>query len=162
MTIEKLPKSVQSSDQLQLSIDELDEFAKTLVRTNRQSQAGGKTNISLPELSESSLALLNVLPEEQHNDFEKVGQLVNELREISRVAPVVHFTTSGLASSGLKADITSWFRVNISPFLLVAFHVNPDIAGGMLLRTMNQVYDFSFRTQLLVQSSKIVKVIENV
>jgi hypothetical protein len=162
MTIEKLPKNIQSSDQLQLSIDEIDSYAKMLIRSDQQHGTGAKTDTRLAELTPSSVALLDILPETDRKNPIAIEGLVSALQNIFRSAKVVHITTSGLAPMGLKADITQWFRANISPFILIAFHVSPDIAGGMLIRTMNQVYDFSFRTQLLVQSSKIVKVLENV
>ncbi len=162
MTIEKLPKIIQSSDQLQLSIDEIEGYAKQLIRADQQHGSGAKRSATQTELTDSSRALLSTLPETEQSDPLAIESLANDLRQLLHSAPVVHLTTSGLAPAGLKADITQWFRVNISPFVLIAFHVNPDIAGGMVVRTMSQVYDFSFRTQLLVQSSKIVKVLESV
>lgn len=162
MTIEILPKIIQSSDQLQLCIDEIESYAKMLVRSDQQHGTGVKTEARLAELTPSSMALLDILPETDRKNPSSIEGLVNGLRDVFRFASVVHITTSGLAPAGVKADITQWFRTNISPFILIAFHVSPDIAGGMLVRTMNQVYDFSFRTQLLAQSSKMVKVLENV
>jgi F0F1-type ATP synthase delta subunit len=162
MTIEKLPKIIQSSDQLQLCIDEIETYAKSLIRINQQRSGGSRINAQEEVISKSSLALLDMVPEAERSEAAIVEKLASDLREVLRNSYVVHITTAGLTPTGVKADITQWFRTNISPFILIAFHVSPDIAGGMLVRTMNQVYDFSFRTQLLVQSSKVVKVLENV
>ena len=46
--------------------------------------------------------------------------------------------------------------------ILVEFSVNPDIAGGMVLRSTNRIYDMSFRSLLLNQPEGFTRTLENV
>jgi hypothetical protein len=161
MNIERLPASIQTPDQLQFCADEMRGFVKELVQDGRRKAAGGKHG-PLPMLSAPSLDMLSIIPEKQRTDVAVLEQVANQMKDLLQTSPTVHITIAGSPPPVLKTDITEWFRAHTHPNTLVAFHVNPDLAGGMIVRTVNQVHDFSFRTQLLAHSSKIVEVMERV
>lgn len=161
MTIERLPASIQTPDQLQYCTDEVRGFVKELVQAGRRKAAGGKL-ANLPALSGPSLDLLAIIPAKQRSDVVLLEQVADQMVGMLQSSPTVHISIAGPPPPSLKTDITEWFRANTHPNTLIAFHVNPDLAGGMAVRTINQVHDFSFRTSLLAHSNKIVEVLERV
>ncbi len=161
LKIKILPVSIQTPDNLQFVYDELTNFVNVLTQAGRRKAAGGKPS-ALPTLSAASLEVLRILPEKSRSDVKAIDQIAQELMGIIKAAPVVNITLAGPPPLTLKTALTEWFRQNTNQNTLVAFHVNPDIAGGMVVRTVNEVHDFSFRKGLLAHPEKMIEVIERV
>lgn len=159
--IKSLPASIQTPDNLQYCCDEMFNFVKSLTQAGRRKAAGGKPD-AIPTLSQASLEILKILPENQHADIKAIEGIAAELTAILEHSPVVHVTLAAPPPPTLKVSLTEWFRSNSHANTLVAFHVNPDIAGGMTVRTVNEVHDFSFRTALLAHPEKFLEVLDRV
>jgi len=153
-----LPISVHSTDQLQFCAEELHAHAAAL-RSHRaaQRQAPGESELSL-----DSQALLEQLPREKRGDGAAVEALATELEAMMAHGARVTITLAALASHRLREELVRWCRTNLKSNLLVDFHVNPDIAGGMVVRTTNRVYDFSFRRQLLANPNRFTEILDHV
>lgn len=159
----KLPDSLYSADQLQVCSDELRRYAEALQQGQYQKEAGSKTaKIVLPELSASSYDLLEALPKSKRLDPALVEQICDVLDGWMKTAPVMNITLAAPATHQLKTELVSWFRTNIGPQTILSFHVNPDIAGGIVVRSTNHVYDMSFRRELLKRPEKLIEVIDHV
>lgn len=162
MTSVHLPLAIQSPDQLQLGTDELGRYAEILARTGRQAVATGKDTGRghLSGLSECGLALLALVPEKRRAEATAVEDLAGRLEDLLHSTPTVHLTLATMPPSELRAELTRWFRETIHPAVLLAFHANPRLAGGMTVRTTNRVYDWSFRTPLLKRTDAFIKLLE--
>jgi hypothetical protein len=151
-----LPSSIYSPDHLRFCVDELKAYAAALEERERGSQ------VELPELSVESLDLFGEIKGADSNRSDVVNALVSEMERHLEGAPSVTLTLAAPTPHGLKKELVGWLRQNTSPEVMVEFLVNPDIGGGMTLRTTNKVFDFSFRTKLLTNSVRFTRILEHV
>ena len=154
----RLPVSVYTLDQVQLGMMELQAYASNL----RERSTTQRTNSAHPSLSVEGQALVDELPLAKRADATTLEALATELEEMVAREPRVSLTLAGLASHHLREELVGWLRTNIRPNLLVDFHTNPDIAGGMVVRTTNHVYDFSFRRHLLESPARFTRILDRV
>ena len=76
--------------------------------------------------------------------------------------PVTHVTFAVSPPDTTKFEMVKWFRSQVLPTALLKFHVNGNIVGGMVVRTPNKIFDFSFRKQLVRQKSLIPEIFKRV
>jgi ATP synthase delta (OSCP) subunit len=76
--------------------------------------------------------------------------------------PVTHLTFAVTPPDSTKVEMVKWFRTQIQPTALLKFHVNGNIVGGMVVRTPNKIFDFSFRRQLVRHKSLIPEIFKRV
>jgi F0F1-type ATP synthase delta subunit len=152
-----LPASLHDSDQLLAVAEELHHLAVKLGQARRH---GPKA--ATEELSPPAVAALDLVPEASRADDAAIERLRVQLEHMATAAPVVTLVLAGAASSRLKQELVGWLRQNVHAGLLVNFRVNPDIAGGVVIRTTNHVYDCSFRRPLLANAHKFTEVLERV
>jgi hypothetical protein len=151
-----LPNSIYSPDHLRFCINELKDYAGLLEQRTRGSA------IPLPELSIESTDLLTEIKGADSSRPDVVTALALELQRHLEAAPHVTVTLPAPPPHGLKIELVRWFRANTRPEVMLEFLVNPDIAGGMVVRANSKVFDFSFRSQLLSNSANFVKTLERV
>lgn len=96
-----------------------------------------KTSRGLTEFSE-----LNKFKLTDEKDRTKAIEVVNEL--INK-APVVNVGLAAEPSNLFVVKIANWFRSNINPLVLIQIGLEPTIAAGCTIRTLNRFYDFSLR-----------------
>lgn len=145
-----LPSSIYSPDHLRFCVDELKSYAAALDQRDRGS------TVTLPELSVESADLLTEIKGADANRADVVAALAAELERHLEAAPSLTITLAASAPHGLKMELVKWLRLNVRREVMVEFLVNPDIAGGMVVRTPNRVFDFSFRSKLLDNPKRLV------
>lgn len=155
----KLPPSLYSADQLLIAGEELHHYGVGLAQVRRHDP---KDAVSLNGLSTLAVEALELLPAEQRQQDEAVETLRQQLERLAISAPQITLVLVARAPNKLKEELVAWLRENIHPGLLVNFHANPDIAGGVLIRSTNHIYDCSFRQALLADSARFTKVLEHV
>jgi len=96
-----------------------------------------KSSRSLSRFSElNKLNFLNQGDRQKAIDF--LNYLINEGSQ-------VHISFAADPSIAFLTKITEWFRNNINSLILVNVGLEPSIAAGFMLRTDNQLHDFSLR-----------------
>ncbi len=153
----KLPIKVYSPDHIRFCIEELESYAAVLEKGSRGSTTAGSWGLS----SESS-ALVDMLPKTKQDEPDAMRALVDWLNGYLTASRVLGITLAAPASHKLKEELVLWLRQNVANDILVEFSVNPDIAGGMVLRSTNRIYDMSFRSLLLNQPERFTRTLENV
>ncbi len=151
-----LPSSIYSPDHLRFCIDELKAYADALDQRQRGS------NAVVPELSVESTDLFVEIKGADSSRADVVNALVSEMEHHLAAAPSVSLTLAATAPHTMKRELVSWLRKNTSPEVMVEFLVSPDIGGGMIMRTTNKVFDWSFRTRLLKEPVRFTRVLERV
>lgn len=156
--IKALPAPVYSPDHLRFCAEELTRYASEVGRALRS-----KRPIPEEPASAESRALLELLPASSKKPLQQqLQELVADLESLQQTAPVVHLTLVAPAPYRLKQELVGWVRANLSPVALVAFSANPDIAGGVVVRAGDRVFDESFRTKLSHSSARLTELLTNV
>lgn len=88
--------------------------------------------------------------------------LLKELTRYSQASQLVTITLAAPAPSSLKGTLVEWFRKNVSPGVLVAFHINSTILGGMVVQYGSHVFDWSFRRQIIANKDAFPEVLKHV
>ena len=83
-------------------------------------------------------------------------ELLEFLHHLKTKAPVVHISFSTEPSLLFMGKIVDWFRQNIHSQVLVNVGLQPSIAAGCVVRTPNQVFDFSLRKRLVEKRSLLI------
>ncbi len=152
----KFPNGVYSVDQILAISEELHAYANELAAQRHGSPAGGPIS-----LSPRAEAVLELLPQDKRDDA-SVEQWRMELEKLANTAPTVTLVLAAAATPGLKQELVGWLRENVHPYLLVNFRVNPDIVGGIVIRSVNHVYDCSFRKALLAHPENFTRLLVHV
>lgn len=137
-----LPTSIVSPtdvSRLLREIEALDSyFQQTEIRSSGEQQAAA------PRLSKLMDNLtndnrLNVLHSEHRVFLQKSLELLHES------APVVHMSFSVDPPGSYTQKIVGWMRSNIHSTVLITVGLQPNIGAGCVVRTTNQIFDFSLR-----------------
>lgn len=117
-----------------------------------QAAIKGASTKSVPQASLQLISLiddnkLNLLRKEDRN---RLIQFMNMLRD---KAPVVHASFATDPKPDFLMKITSWYRREAHPYVLLQVGLQPNIAAGCVFRTTNKYFDFSFKRHF--QDSKM-------
>lgn len=151
-----LPDSIYSPDHVRACIDELEHYAAILTKRAR----GGRS--VLPELSPAAKALLAEMKGADASRADVITALAAELSRHLEAAPKVTLVVAAPPSRGLKRELVDWWRAETVREVMVEFEVNPDIAGGVVVRTASKLFDYSFRTKLLADPAAFTRILEHV
>jgi F0F1-type ATP synthase delta subunit len=150
----KLPDSLYSVDQVLAVAEELHQYGRQV--------AGRGSKVDTKELSPAAADLLATLPAGQRDESPAIEELREGLEELAATAAVITLVLAASPSAQLKQELTSWLRTNVRPRLLVNFHVDPEIAGGIVIRSTNHIFDNSFRSALIANQAQFTKVLGRV
>jgi hypothetical protein len=92
--------------------------------------------------------------------MESLERLLDFLKKLD--LPEVHVMLAALPNRAQRAKLAGWFRTNVTPHLLVSFVADRNLGGGVVVRTPNRVFDFSWKQQLLAGHAKLPEILKNV
>ena len=72
-------------------------------------------------------------------------RLASQLKFVRRTAPVVQISFASDPTKQALRPLIRWFRENGHPNTLISVGVQPNIAGGCVIRTATQTFDFSLQ-----------------
>lgn len=85
------------------------------------------------------------------------------IEELKKMKPVtVHIVMAALPGDDLKQKLVAWFRTNCRPDALIGFSADRTIGGGIIVRTPNRIFDYSFRERLAKGRYKLPELVRNV
>jgi hypothetical protein len=157
-----LPPTLYSPRQVDAYQVELDAYLEWLRESERKSRGGGNVSAGRSPLSAEVLQVLDQFSEGRPTAIAQVERFIGWLKAIKQSTPLVHVTLPTFAGADMKQKIVGWFRENIAPNVLVSFSVDRTILGGLIIRTANQIYDFSFVRALLDNRSKLPEIVRRV
>lgn len=91
---------------------------------------------------------------------EQRQQLIQQLNLVRKTAPVAQITFANEPNRSTLMMLIKWFRENGHPNTLISVGVQPEIAGGCIVRTQTKTFDFSFAKKLKYSPIKIETKIE--
>ena len=135
-----LPVAIVGTVDLNRLLRELKQLQATLQAQVLRSE--DKATKTLPKLSLllDEFVQVNKLDLLQATDQKRTIQF---LEEIQKDAPKIHVSFSADPSPQFMAKLTTWFRSNIHPTLLITVGLQPGIGAGCVVRTANKYFDLS-------------------
>ena len=152
------PASVVGKLEVSRLIQEVEQIDNDLITFSVHERVGAQNHWQLvlsPQL-EDLLSLNSV----DINDSHQRRQLIVFLRILKDKAPVVHLTFATAVDRESLQKIADWLRSQVHPQVILSIGLQPNLVGGVYIRTENQVHDFSLRSKLDGQSHLIAKQVE--
>lgn len=113
----------------------------------------------MPTMSRSLSDFLDMNKLDLSDDQARM-QAKERLREFKDKAPVVHLTFATDADPEVLQQLVTYFRTEIHPQTLLSIGLQPNLVGGVYVRTPNHVHDFSVRALLKNKRDIMVHEIE--
>ena len=151
----KLPASLVTKHQFIHFLNDFEIFDEAMTAYEIKASTGAENNPMPAEdqritqfLGENNLA---------SNDSGARANVVETLRSIRKVAPIVHMTFSAEADPASLADVAAWFRETMHPHALLEVGLQPHLVAGAYIRSQNKVYDYSLRARIVGQRASLVE-----
>lgn len=144
-----IPNELYSPDLINLALFELDRYTSAV----RNAEA---RTMSTPE-PPTGLARVFTAMSVNPGNLQDLEDLKTQLKAYLEKSPTVNVILSSQPNNSVKQQITQWFRQQISPNILLNFSVRSDIGGGVIVMAGSRIYDFSFKSALLANKSKIAE-----
>lgn len=147
-----LPTAIVSPIDLNQVIRELQAADEVLQQAGLRK--GGEA-VKLPRVER----LLNEVAEANKTNLlvaEDRQLLLAFLTKLKDQAPVMHISFNADPSVAFLQKLITWIRQELHPLALVRVGLLPTIGAGCVLRTTNQVFDFSLRQQFDKQQQILI------
>lgn len=153
-----LPPSVASRIDMARLVEEIERIDSDLITR----QVHEKVGVSGDEELRLSAQASDFLAANQIDIYDSHARtnLIQELKRTKNSAPTVHVTFATEADQDSLAKLIDWIRRSIHPQSLLVVGLQPSLVGGVYVRTANQVFDLSVRSQLSGGRDIIVKELE--
>ena len=154
-----LPQAVYSPELLESVIFEIHQYLDWYRQADVQKKVGSKA-VEEPTHSAETVLTIEAWTSGKKLTLESLEELVKVLQELK--LPVVHVTLAALPNHTQRTQLVDWFRLNTAPNLLLAFVADRNLGGGIVVRTPNHVFDYSWRQKLVEGRDKIPGIVRNV
>jgi F0F1-type ATP synthase delta subunit len=158
----KLVPEVASTQDLKSLINEIKDYAKWFEHNAIKQRVGLTKLDDAPELSPAATSMLKEWTAKNPLNRSSLSQLTEHLERFAHSTTQVTITLAAPPTRPVKQTLVTWCRENLSPEILINFEFSSMILGGMVFRIGSQIYDWSFRSQILESSNKFTKVLRNV
>jgi len=122
------------------------------------STAQAKRSLSKPSAQLTALMETNKLPADETT----LMTLLEELQRIYKIAPQIRMTFANEPDPEALEKLVAWFRSEANPNTFLLVGIQPMLAGGCVIRTPRQRYDFSLRKCFMDHSTKLVEALAHV
>lgn len=148
-----LPADISSPDQLGEVLLELQD----VVTAVRSAQARTTQGAIEPPVLSGDLAQLIQRTNVNVGDIAALEALAQDIRRTLDTAPTAHILLSATPTRSMKRTLTTWFRTEIDPQILLSFAARSDLGGGAVIQVGSHLYDFSFRRTILDHKSRLTE-----
>ncbi len=155
----ELPTAIYSQELLESVTYEIEQYLAWYRQARIQHKVGTKPAPEPTYSAETSLAIKAWFTS-QKPTIEALEELVAHLRGLK--LPVVHVTLAALPNHEQRAQLVDWFRRTAGHPVLVSFVADRNLGGGVMVRTPNRIFDYSWREQLVTGRSKLAEIINRV
>lgn len=153
-----LPSSIATKRDVARLLHELEQIDSALTAAEVKTKVGvtiqgtvGMSDQMTSFLAENHLTL---------DDHRVRSQLIVRLGHLKDTMPVVHITFASEADNDSLGQLVSWVRQSVHPQAIIAVGLQPDLIGGIYIRTPNRIHDLSTRAQLKDARHLIVEELE--
>ena len=155
----KLPASVYSPSLVESVVYETGQYLDWYRETKVHKTIGAKA-AEEPSFTGETVQTIEAWFDGKKPTVSGIEELLTHLRALN--LPVVHVTMAALPNHSQRASLVDWFRVQVSPDALIAFVADRNLGGGVMVRTPNHVFDYSWRQRLVEGRDKLAGIIKHV
>jgi hypothetical protein len=155
----QLPVAIYSPQSLETVTYEAEKYLEW-AREALVHQKVGAASVPEPNFSAETVMVVESWLGGNKPTISSLEELVECLKNLQ--PPVIHVTLAALPSRPQRVQLIDWFRANISSAALVSFVADRSLGGGVIVRTPNHLYDYSWRAQLLAGRGRLAEIIHNV
>ncbi len=154
-----LPPAVYSPALLESVIYDI-QFYLDWVRQNQIRKTVGAHAKDEPGHSAETVLVIEAWLAGKPATLESLDALLEHLRHLK--LPEVHLMLAALPNRPQREALVSWFRTNVTPHLLVSFVADRNLGGGLVVRTPNRVFDYTWKQQLVAGRAKLAEILKRV
>lgn len=154
-----LPAAVYSPQLLESVMYDLQVYLDWIRQNQIRKQVGAKPKDE-PNHSDETVLVIEAWQNGRPPTIESVQDLLAHLRGLK--LPQVHITLAALPNHAQRQSLVDWFRTNTTPHLLVSFIADRNMGGGVVIRTPNRVFDYSWRQELVAGRDKLAGIVRRV
>jgi hypothetical protein len=155
----ELPGAVYSSQLLESVTFDIEHYLDWYRDTKIKKKVGAKSAEEPTHSAETVLVIESWLAGKPPT-VESLEALVKYLRELK--LPEVHIMLAALPNRSQREALVDWFRANTTPHLLISFVADRNLGGGVVVRTPNRVFDFTWKQQLVASRDKLAGIVKRV
>lgn len=155
----ELPTAIYSPELMESVTYELEQYLDWYRSTRIQKTVGAKP-VEEPTHSAETVLVIEAWLEGKTATTETIEALVAHLKELK--LPVVHLTLAALPNHSQRVQLVDWFRNNVSHGLLISFVADRNLGGGLVVRTPNRIFDYTWKEQLIAGRDKLPGIIHAV
>ena len=155
----ELPEAIYSPQLLDMVIYELEEYNQWYRASQISTKVGVASAAKEPNHSQETVLVINAWQKAHKSESVSFDDLLKVLKNLD--LPVVHVTLAALPNHLQRTQIVRWFQNLSEPRPLLLFSADRTLGGGVIVRTPNHIYDWSFRQSLEDARSNLAKVVAN-
>lgn len=156
------PALVSRADLARLAreVEALDnELEAQKVRAHSSNGANQHVSYHMPTMTRSLSDFIELNKLDLADDRGRMT-LKEQLRALKDKAPVVHMTFASEADLDVLRQLVAYMRKEFHPQALLSVGLQPNLVGGVYMRTPSHVHDFSVRSRLKTKRGIIGRELE--
>jgi F0F1-type ATP synthase delta subunit len=103
-----------------------------------------------------ALAIDNQIDLRDENQCRKLQKALEDLKD---QAPSLHISFPSDPAPEILQKMVTWFRREVHPHIIIQVGLQPTIAAGVVIHTVNRRYDFSLRRHLMNHRQELIGVL---
>ena len=153
----ELPEAVYSPQLLEIVIYDLEQYNEWFRSSGVKKLVGVASEATEPNHSQETLLVIAAWQKEKNSKQASLIELLATLQKLQ--LPVVHITLAALPNHTQRTLLVRWFQSLSTPRPLILFSADRTLGGGVIVRTPNHIFDWSFRQKLEDGKSNLSKAV---
>lgn len=158
----KLPETIYSVAQLEAYVFELNSYIAWLDAQHVKQKVGVKSGGGEPTLSQELVDLVMSQSGGSATSIEQLNTVKAVFSQCLERSPRVTVTLAAIPGPAVKKKLVSWFRHEGGENILIDFTANRNLLGGIMVRTKNRIFDYSFRKRIIDNRARLPEVLKRV
>jgi F0F1-type ATP synthase delta subunit len=117
---------------------------------------------SQPSISIAAQQLIHDWSIQKPISQSSLDELIAAIESFQVQAPQFNVTLAAPPTAKIKQSIVNWCRDNVTTNALVNFQFDANILGGVVIRYGSQLFDWSFRRQILASRHNFPEILRRV
>ena len=156
----ELPAAVYSPQLLESVMYDIEQYLEWYRQTAIQKKVHAKNTTEEPSHSAETALVIEAWLSGKAATVEGIEPLLDHLRHLK--LPQVHIMLAALPNRAQRETLVSWFRNNVGSRLLISFVADRNLGGGIVVRTPNQIFDYTWQQQLIAGRTKLAEILKRV